>query len=76
MLTHDRNNIQELVELMNSQRIFKDEKWLKEQQKHVTSANSTTLNIKQELSDLKWLLDEGIITQEEFDAKKKQLLGL
>jgi len=24
----------------------------------------------------KELLDEGIITQEEFDAKKKQLLGL
>ena len=72
----DTEIIQELVELMNSQRVFKDEKWLKEQQKHVNSTNSTTLNIKQELSDLKWLLDEGIITQEEFDAKKKQLLGL
>ena len=76
MLTADRDNIQELVELMNSQRVFKDEKWLKEQQKHVNSISSTKLNIKQELSDLKWLLDEGIITQEEFDAKKKQLLGL
>lgn len=76
VLTADCDNIQELVELMNSQRVFKDEKWLKEQQKHITSTNSTTLNIKQELSDLKWLLDEGIITQEEFDAKKKQLLGL
>ena len=76
VLTADRDNIQELVELMNSQRVFKDEKWLKEQQKHVNSTNSTTLNIKQELSDLKWLLDEGIITQEEFDAMKKQLLGL
>ena len=76
MLTTDRDNIQELVELMNNQRVFKDEKWLKEQQKHVNSTSSTNLNIKQELSDLKWLLDEGIITQEEFDAKKKQLLGL
>ena len=66
----------DFIEFMNGQRVFKDEKWLKEQQKHITSTSSTTLNIKQELSDLKWLLDEGIITQEEFDAKKKQLLGL
>ena len=32
--------------------------------------------IKDELKEYKELLDEGIITQEEFDAKKKQLLGL
>ena len=31
---------------------------------------------KDELKKLKELLDMGIITQEEFDAKKKQLLGL
>lgn len=30
----------------------------------------------EELKQLKELLDSGIITQEEFDAKKKQLLGL
>ena len=70
------NYVYDLVQLMNNQGVFKDEKWLKEQQKHINSASCTTLNIKQELSDLKWLLDEGIITQEEFDAKKKQLLGL
>ena len=29
-----------------------------------------------ELKKYKELLDMGIITQEEFDAKKKQLLGL
>lgn len=29
-----------------------------------------------QLEQLKKLLDEGIITQEEFDTKKKQLLGL
>jgi hypothetical protein len=29
-----------------------------------------------DLVKLKTLLDQGIITQEEFDAKKKQLLGL
>ena len=30
----------------------------------------------EELKKMKELLDMGIITQEEFDAKKKQLLGL
>ena len=30
----------------------------------------------EELSKFKKLLDDGIITQEEFDAKKKQLLGI
>ena len=29
-----------------------------------------------ELKKFKELLDNGVITQEEFDAKKKQLLGL
>ncbi|MBQ4158616.1 MAG: SHOCT domain-containing protein [Clostridia bacterium] len=29
-----------------------------------------------ELKEYKDLLDAGILTQEEFDAKKKQLLGL
>ena len=30
----------------------------------------------EELKKLKELLDAGVITQEDFDAKKKQLLGL
>ena len=30
----------------------------------------------QQITQLKELLDSGVITQEEFDAKKKQLLGL
>jgi len=33
-------------------------------------------SLKEQLLDLKGLLDEGIITQEEFDQKKKQILGL
>lgn len=36
----------------------------------------TQLSNADELKKFKTLLDEGIITQEEFDAKKKQLLGL
>ena len=30
----------------------------------------------EEIRKYKSLLDDGIITQEEFDAKKKQLLGI
>ena len=36
----------------------------------------TSTSTPQELEQYKDLLDQGIITQEEFDAKKKQLLGL
>lgn len=33
-------------------------------------------NVAEEIKQLKPLLDDGYITQEEFDAKKKQILGL
>ena len=35
-----------------------------------------TDNCIEELTKLKDLLDTGVITQEEFDAKKKQILGV
>lgn len=34
------------------------------------------VSVVEEIRGLKQLLDEGILTQEEFDAKKKQLLGI
>lgn len=37
---------------------------------------NTTLSTADEIAKFKELADEGIITQEEFEAKKKQLLGL
>ena len=37
--------------------------------------NNKSIPVKQ-LRELKSLLDDGIITQEDFDAKKKQLLNL
>lgn len=40
-----------------------------------TASTQTTSNVD-ELKKYKELLDQGIITQEEFNAKKKQLLGL
>ncbi len=42
---------------------------------HVTTVQASSSNAD-ELKKYKELLDSGIITQEEFDAKKKQLLGL
>lgn len=42
----------------------------------VTVEVVTPISTPQELEQYKVLLDQGIITQEEFDAKKKQLLGL
>ncbi len=43
-----------------------------------TATVSTTIQVSpaDELKKFKELLDAGVITQEEFDAKKKQLLGL
>ena len=38
--------------------------------------NGATLGTAEELKNFKELLDSGVITQEEFDEKKKQLLGL
>ena len=55
-------------------------KFVQEQiQKCKTSRNATvqaSLSPAEELKKFKELLDMGIITQEEFDTKKKQLLGL
>ena len=41
-----------------------------------TQTSVQTVSSADELKKFKDLLDAGIITQEEFDAKKKQLLGL
>lgn len=50
-------------------------------QKNVSSSDknatvSQSFSAADELKKFKELLDSGVITQEEFDAKKKQLLGL
>lgn len=42
----------------------------------VPAQNSSVVAVADELRNLKSLLDDGIITQSEFDAKKKQLLGI
>lgn len=42
----------------------------------VSPENTSNENVPDEIRKYKNLLDDGIITQEEFDAKKKELLGL
>lgn len=41
-----------------------------------TSVNTNKVDPYEEVKKLKTLLDEGIITEEEFNKKKKELLGL
>ena len=52
-----------------------DEEWEKEKER-ANNSNSLNISPADELKKFKELLDMGAITQEEFDAKKKQLLGL
>ena len=49
---------------------------LKQAKAAKNSAPVAVQSTASEIKEYKALLDEGIITQEEFDAKKKQLLGL
>ena len=44
--------------------------------KSVNVENVTSASNADELKKFKGLLDEGVITQEEFDSKKNQLLGM
>ena len=51
-----------------------DEEWQKINNKSESTTN--TMSAADEIKKFKDLLDSGIISQEEFDEKKKQLLGL
>lgn len=57
-------------------RLEKGIKLSQESEKTSTTIVQTALSQADELKKFKELLDMGIISQEEFDAKKKQLLGL
>ncbi len=45
-------------------------------QQETVKVSKPDLGIAEELKTYKELLDSGVIPQEEFEAKKKQLLGL
>jgi len=46
------------------------------QQSEITAVSAPQISNADELAKFKSLLDSGVITQQEFDTKKKQLLGL
>lgn len=56
-------------------REFQQQLVLLKQRNPVSSSSSSSSSIPSQLKEYKELLDSGIITQEEFDAKKKELLG-
>lgn len=47
-----------------------------EKEKGVSVENNSNISAADEIKKFKELLDSGVISQEEFDVKKKQLLGL
>ena len=64
--------------LINQTEVFDCLSELIRKQHEPTNTNTTQISVglAEQLTELKKLLDDDIITQEEFDAKKKQLLGL
>ena len=48
----------------------------KKKPKKTSESKSEAVDVKAELKKYKEMLDEGLITQEDYDAKKKELLGL
>lgn len=56
--------------------LLREKKILKLLNKETTTNEKTVISSADEIKKFKDLLDSGIITQEEFDAKKKELLGL
>lgn len=71
VLTNDAGVIKKLVALMNECQAFKDEKVINK--KRIDQSDKREID---NLREYKKLLDEGIITQEEFETKKKQLLDV
>ena len=52
------------------------EEQFKEAQKNMNQPIASASSAADEIKKFKELLDSDVITQEEFDAKKKRLLGL
>ena len=64
------NKCREMLDLLREQKI------LKLLNKETGTGENRIMSSADEIKKFKDLLDSGIITQEEFDAKKKELLGL
>ena len=69
-----KNNIQSVCSMLE---YMLNEKTLEQSSsvKHVENNSIQTSN-KVQLQELKEMLDDGLITQEDYEQKKKQILGL
>ena len=64
------------IEMMEKIKLKIDELISKHRQSNNNSNVVNQISVADELEKFSNLLEKGIITQEEFDLKKKQLLGL
>ena len=65
-----------LIIILEVTKHFVKFKKIKRQDSEYSASSNIIVSNADELKKFKDLLDAGIISQEEFDAKKKQLLGL
>lgn len=73
------SSIELMTELFSKNTSIIDEEEITEEQqkpKKTSALKSEEVDIEKELEKLKGLLDKGLITQEAYDAKMNQLLGL
>ncbi len=71
-------NNPELQNRLNSQNATLKEQGITESPKKVSNENSAKMSVKEQmelLQQMKNLLDMGVLTQEEFDRKKKEILN-
>lgn len=73
VLTKDYRKIASIMALID---VEEDTPKIAKPSKRVESSASKKDNYAEELRELKVLLDEGVLTQEEYAAKKKQILGI
>lgn len=59
-----------MLEFMLNEKTLKQSSTVKQEELHAQKSS------KEQLQELKELLDDGLITQEDFEQKKKQILGL
>ena len=69
----EKKPVQDVVDAINQALLDLDSNKEKSKAQKVVDGPELSAN---ELTKLKGLLDEGVITQEDFDAKKKEILGL
>lgn len=72
----DSNIAQQIVSIAKSMIMHSEEQPLDLPQTTSSETTLSTDDIEEQLKKFKEMVDNGIITQEDYDAKKKQLLGI